>query len=434
MEAVLSEFEYFTPSVIQSAVIAEYDDMISPTGAINPDQANPLNTLEFAIPGATDLYRDLNNSYLMLKLKLVQGDGTNVANDIAAAPVNLPLHSLFSNVNVTLCGKELTEKDSLYPYRAYLETLLSYNPDVLKTRFVGEGWAKDQAGKMDAIVHADAGNLNSGFVERRKLVLGSRAFTLVGRLHDDLFHQSLDIPPDCTITVKLVPSPTAFALMEAANGTDKFVLFDAKLFVRTKKVCPELVVAHKEMLQRANMRFPLNRVTVTKHGIAAGYKSISIPLNFPAKLPKRLFIGFVANSATTGTRNENPFNFRNFGLKSLNVTVNGIQIPAAGLEMDFANHDCQRAYLNTLAALGLDNDNRAIDLTPDDFENGFAIFGFKIAPGPIEGVVHTVANRVGSLTVNIVFSVAITANVDMIVFAETPATLEIDKLSAVTLV
>ena len=434
MEAVLSEFEYFSPTVVQSAIIGEYDDMISPTGAINPDQANALNTLEFTIPGATDLYRDLNNSVLMLKLKLVLANGNNVADDIAAAPVNLPLHSLFSNVNVTLCGKELTEKDTLYPYRAYMETLLSYDPNVLSTRFTGEGWAKDQAGKMEAITFANAAEYNSGFVQRRKLVLGSRAFTLIGRLHDDLFHQSLDIPPNCTIGVKLVPSPTAFALMEAVTSSSKFVLLDAKLFVRTKKVCPELVLAHKEMLQKANMRFPLNRVTVTKHGIAQGYKSVSIPVIFPAKLPKRLFIGFVANSATTGTRSENPFNFKPFGIKNLTVTVNGIQTPAAGLEMDFTTKDYQRAYLNLLATLGLDNDNRAIDLMPSDFENGFAIFGYKIAPGPIDGVVHTVANRVGNITVNAVFTDVLGANVDMIVYAETPAVLEIDKLSAVTLV
>ena len=71
MEAMLSEFDYFTPMVIQSAVVGEYDDVISPVNAINPTTSTGLNTLEFNIPGAADLYRDLNNSYLMVKLKIM---------------------------------------------------------------------------------------------------------------------------------------------------------------------------------------------------------------------------------------------------------------------------------------------------------------------------------------------------------------------------
>ena len=145
MEAMLSEFDYFTPTVIQSAIVGEYDDVIAPLNAINPTTSTGLNTLEFNIPGAADLYRDLNNSYLMIKAKLTAGDGTDLADAVKVAPVNLTLHSLFSNASVTLCGKEISEKDTLYPYRAYLETILTYDRNVLATRMVSEGWHKDDA-------------------------------------------------------------------------------------------------------------------------------------------------------------------------------------------------------------------------------------------------------------------------------------------------
>jgi hypothetical protein len=221
--------------------------------------------------------------------------------------------------------------------------------------------------------------------------------------------------------------------METNSGTSKVVLLEARLFVRTKKVSPELVLAHKEMLQKGNMRFPLNRVTVTRYGIASGFKSVSVPMNFPAKLPKRLFIALVGNTASTGTRNLNPFYFKNFGLQDLSLSVNGVQVPMNGLEMDYAKGDSMRAYLNTLASLGHDVDNQAIDITPEEFAEGFAIYGFKIAPGPVDGVVHSLANSVGSISANLTFAAATTVNIDMIVLAETPAVLELDKLSAVTL-
>ena len=170
MEAMLSEFDYFTPTIIQSAIVAEYDDAISPVNAINPTTSTGLNTLEFNIPGAADLYRDLNNSCLMLKIKVTKADGAALGSTDKVGTANLTLHSLFSNVSVTLCGKEISEKDTLNPYRAYLETLLTYTRNVLETRSAAEGWYKDDAAQMESIFLATAGGntANSGFAARVK--------------------------------------------------------------------------------------------------------------------------------------------------------------------------------------------------------------------------------------------------------------------------
>ena len=67
---MLSEFDYFTPTILQSSIIHEYDEPIAPvnsTGIVG----NTIGTLEFNIAPATDLYRDLNNTVLELKIKVV---------------------------------------------------------------------------------------------------------------------------------------------------------------------------------------------------------------------------------------------------------------------------------------------------------------------------------------------------------------------------
>jgi hypothetical protein len=285
---MLSEFDYFTPAIIQSAIVAEYDDVISQVNAINPTTSTGLNTLEFNIPGAADQYRDINNSRLMLKIKLTKADGSALGSTNKVGPTNLTLHSLFSNVSVTLCGKEISGKYTQYPYRTYLKTLLTYTQNVLKTRLAAGGWYKDDATRMDALWLATAGGntANSGLEARVKAAPESALWVLIGRPHVDLFHQPPDLRPNCGLTLKLTPSASAFHIMEAENGTSKVILLEARLFVRTKKVAPELVLAHKEMLQKGNMRFPLNRVTVSRYGIATGFISVSIPMNYPAKLPK----------------------------------------------------------------------------------------------------------------------------------------------------
>ena len=115
MEAMLSEFDFFQPTVLQSSIISEFDDPLSTANPIGP-AGNELAPFEFNIPGAKDIYRDLNNSYIALRLKVVDAVGGNLVATDPVAPANLLLHSMFSNVSVTICGKEISEKDSLYPY------------------------------------------------------------------------------------------------------------------------------------------------------------------------------------------------------------------------------------------------------------------------------------------------------------------------------
>jgi hypothetical protein len=138
MESMLSEVDYFTPTILQSSIMHEYGE---PTASVNSTGivGNTTGTLEFNIISATDLYRDLNNSVLGLKIKVVAAAGGHLGADDAAAPTNLMLHSLFDNVSINQCGRNVSQNDSLYPYRAYLVKLLTYDQSVPQTRAVGEG-------------------------------------------------------------------------------------------------------------------------------------------------------------------------------------------------------------------------------------------------------------------------------------------------------
>ena len=59
--------------------------------------------------------------------------GDNAAN-VEIGPSNNPLHSVFSNVDIELGGKLLSDPNGLYPYRAYIETLLSYSKEARCSR------------------------------------------------------------------------------------------------------------------------------------------------------------------------------------------------------------------------------------------------------------------------------------------------------------
>ena len=71
---------------------------------------------------------------LYVKAKITWAEGTNLAVDSPIGPSNLFLHSLFSQVDVSLNGTFITASTNTYPYRAMMETLMSYGEDAKRTQ------------------------------------------------------------------------------------------------------------------------------------------------------------------------------------------------------------------------------------------------------------------------------------------------------------
>ena len=101
-------------------------------------QLTQTGPIEFFIQGNDTQYVDLSKTRLKLTCKVVDEDGSAIEaaeaapGDYTYAPVNNLIASAFDRVTVHLNGTELTPKVSLYPYQAFLETLLSYGSDYKK--------------------------------------------------------------------------------------------------------------------------------------------------------------------------------------------------------------------------------------------------------------------------------------------------------------
>jgi hypothetical protein len=101
------------------------------SSTLNSDTA----PIEFEIKRQGDEYLDLSQSYLQVVSKFTKGDWTNLTGGISTStPMNNILHSLFSEIDVSLNGKVVTPGTDTYPYKAYLEKLLSYSPTPSKLR------------------------------------------------------------------------------------------------------------------------------------------------------------------------------------------------------------------------------------------------------------------------------------------------------------
>ena len=94
---------------------------------------------------------------------------------------------MISSVNLYLSNKPISSNSDNYPYRAYIETLLSYNADSKSTHLKASVlWVEDTATHFNTLDH-DGGNV--GLQKRIDEIAQSRTAQLLGRLHLDLFQQ-----------------------------------------------------------------------------------------------------------------------------------------------------------------------------------------------------------------------------------------------------
>ena len=88
-----------------------------------------------------------SNGKLGPSTSTAQNTGVDLTDDAAVGPRNLFLHSMFSQVDVSLNGTLITPSTNTYPYRAMIETLLSYGEDAKKSQLSSALFYKDVAGK-----------------------------------------------------------------------------------------------------------------------------------------------------------------------------------------------------------------------------------------------------------------------------------------------
>lgn len=71
-----------------------------------------------------------------------------------------------------------------------IETLLNYGEDCKSSLLQSQLYYKDEAGKMDSFITANADNQtpNSGFVNRFTISKGGKSFEVIAPLHADIFN------------------------------------------------------------------------------------------------------------------------------------------------------------------------------------------------------------------------------------------------------
>ena len=157
-ECIKSELDLFTVPSTQTSI--EQGQWVEYHPIAKFSDGGPI---EFHVAGSGSEYLDLAQSQILVKFKVTKKDGSNLAEDDQVGPVNLFLHSLFSQVDASLNDRVITPSTPTYPYRAMLETLLQYGPEAKQTQLTALLYYKDTSGEMDQADPTAAGEgVNAG--------------------------------------------------------------------------------------------------------------------------------------------------------------------------------------------------------------------------------------------------------------------------------
>jgi len=239
-----------------------------------------------------------------------------------------------------------TPPTSLYPYRAYIEILLSYGPAAKESQLTGVMWYKDTPGHQDKRTTD-----NKGFTSRKALTAQSKSVQMMGKLHLDLFCQEKYLLNHVDLKIKLRRSRDVFALMADADNY-KIKIKDLALFVRNVQLSPAVRMGHVKALEKTSCKYPIRRVEVKVDTIPRGNMNYVQDNMFLGQLPKRLVIGCVDSDTLNGTITKIPFDFKHYKINFVALNVDGRQIPAKPLQPDFENAGYIRSYMGLYASTG----------------------------------------------------------------------------------
>ncbi|OOZ35807.1 hypothetical protein, partial [Solemya elarraichensis gill symbiont] len=338
--------------------------------------------------------------------------------------INLPLQSLWSQIDVYANNKLVSLHGSHYPWKAYLKTILSRGNPALETQMQSQLFFLDTNDLDDQ--DANTG-VNVGLFARYYYTKESRTFDMEGPIYEDLFALNRYLVNGVDLYLKLFRNRASFLLMSGEDQPQyKVELLDVVFKACMIKIDEGVLLSHARIFEDKTAKYPLTRTEIKMNSIPAGSGSFVWQNVYSNNLPQKVFFVFVDQSAVNGNYSKNPFNFQHIA-DGMALYVNGESVPARPMQMDLsANKNFVTPYVNLMETCDRWNKDEGFAITRLMFDSGYAIYGFDLAPSDYGGDYINLI-RHGNLRLEVKFATTTTVTYNCLAYAEFPALLEIDR-------
>lgn len=407
-ECLLSSLDLFSVKPTQLSIEKTNYTEYRPIASISANQV-----MDFVIPSSEE-YIDLSQTYFYLKARVMKSAGTKLttAESAHVTPMNYWLHSLFSQIDITINDKLVTGTNDGYGFKSYLQALLSYSKEAKDTQLGSSIWG-------DATY-------------RKGRIADSEPVEMLGRLHHDLVNQPRLILNNTELKFRLVPTKPEFNLYLNAAGiqaglTPIVEFMDACLYVHKVTPAPSILLAHARTLANSSAKYPYKKTELKTHTLVSGMGSAVIDNIFNGSVPSRVTIGLTQHNAFNGDYALDPFYFHHFAMTSLSLSVDGVIISGKPLTFDFTDKHYVRAYMALFSGLGIPFHNAGIDINYEAFgSKGKTLFCFDLTADECShDSDHVSLSKTGSVRLELRFANNLTKSVTVVILGEREALMEI---------
>ncbi len=278
------------------------------------------------------------------------------------------------------------------------------------------------AGKSPFEMATDRAMLNTGFDDRHRISSGSASFDMLAPISHDVFKMSNHLAPGNRLEVRLTMYPHAFLLNhEGDRDRYRLQILDMRLHFHTILLRDRVQPPIKET-------YLLTETTVNKQIIPGNVPNTTFRIHNGGVMPKNLIFGMTYVEAGDGDYGFNPWNFRHFNIKRLELTVSGETFPTGGLEFDFENENplVARPYKWLYDNTGASSGEKGNIITWQAYQGGTFLVPFDLTPDKCNGV-HQHNAQVGFIDVVLNFAEQLPAPIYVYYYKGTPKVLVNDR-------
>jgi len=415
--AIRGEVDLFsipsTDTTCEYSMYEEYQPIVS--------VQDSSNKIEFKIPGNSNHYLDLSDSFLRVKLKVVQKDGSVLNDTSNLGTANLFLHALFSQLDIYFNEKLVSTSNNGYSYRAYIETLLCYGREYKNSQGGCALYYEDTNGGI-------ADETNEGWSKRKSHINESKPVELIDKLRFNLANQQRYILNDVTMRLCLTRASDSFSLFSKKPGNEGIIkLLSATFYIRKQLPFPSIILAHQRLLEKGEIaQYPFKNTELKYFTISQGNSSALEENIFVNTIPSRIIVGFVDSLAFNGDLYLNPFRFHHYNITSISVSVNNISMPIRPITLDFDKNECLLPYYLLFTSTGIAGQDAGLSFGRDCYKENNALFTFDIQQATGNEALLSL-EKSGSVKIEVQFGKVLEKSVHCIILSELQGCLEIDK-------
>ena len=356
-EQLVSELAIFQKVPAMVSIAGCYDEEIETKTTLPGDRAPTV--VQFTSNKSASYYTDLSKTYLLLRVKIVKGDGTALGDNETVGVVNNFHSSIIKSIDMYMNGVKVNSGDyDYYGYISFLENFCT-DWDTKRGTLSAALYIEDTltAAAMQNVAVTGAGATNEGLKKRSGFFKGSKEVEMLDKLKLPPHTSSKLFLPFIEFNWNIQLNTPDFALLYSTAGNPtpsyKFVVTKATMRLRRVSVAPNVQLSHASLLAKTPAVYPVRRYATTSFTIPAGNTTfIKTNLFNTAQMPQKVWFLFVATNTLVGSPEDNPFFFPPRTMKTLRLKLGDLSIPSSHDDFDSVNNLTKKLFLQTLEGMG----------------------------------------------------------------------------------